>query len=73
MGYHTHLTIANVINWSDEDLTGFFQNDETGQPLTPAEARLFLGGLLDEGKVLFPCGTCDNFDYLTGCDGHVKE
>ena len=40
---------------------------------TVKEIRNFLQGQLDMGREVLPMGDCDNFDYKTGCRGHVVE
>ena len=40
---------------------------------TVREIKNFLQGQLDMGREVLPMGDCDNFDYQTGCQGHVVE
>lgn len=40
---------------------------------TVKEIRSFLQEQLDMGRKVLPMGDCDNFDYQTGCRGHVVE
>ena len=40
---------------------------------TVQEARAFLRDQLALGRRVLPMGDCDNFDYQTGCKGHVVE
>ena len=40
---------------------------------TVKEIRSFLQKQLDMGRRVLPMGDCDNFDYQTGCKGHVVE
>ena len=40
---------------------------------TVKEIRAFLQEQLDMGRRVLPMGDCDNFDYQTGCKGHVVE
>ena len=40
---------------------------------TVKEIRGFLQEQLDMGRKVLPMGDCDNFDYQTGCKGHVVE
>lgn len=45
-----------------------------GRTLTTAkEVREFLRYQLAMGKRVLPIGACDNFDYQTGCRGHIIE
>lgn len=40
---------------------------------TVKEIRSFLQEQLDMGRRVLPMADCDNFDYQTGCKGHVVE
>lgn len=40
---------------------------------TVKEVRDFFRGQLAMGRKVVPMGDCDNFDYQTGCKGHVIE
>lgn len=40
---------------------------------TVKEIKNFLQGQLDMGRRVLPMEDCDNFDYQTGCRGHVVE
>lgn len=40
---------------------------------TVPEVKQFLQSQLDLGRKLLPMDDCDNFDYQTGCKGHVVE
>ena len=40
---------------------------------TVKEIKGFLQEQLDMGRKVLPMGDCDNFDYQTGCKGHVVE
>ena len=40
---------------------------------TVKEISGFLQEQLDMGRRVLPMGDCDNFDYQTGCKGHVVE
>ena len=40
---------------------------------TVKEVRDFLKGQLAMGRRVLPYGECDNFDYQTGCKGHIIE
>ena len=40
---------------------------------TVKEVRDFLKGQLAMGRRFLPYGECDNFDYQTGCKGHIIE
>lgn len=45
-----------------------------GHTLTTVKAiKNFLQEQLDMGRRVLPMGDCDNFDYQTGCKGHVVE
>lgn len=40
---------------------------------TVKEVRDFFREQLAMGRKVIPTGDCDNFDYQTGCKGHVIE
>jgi hypothetical protein len=40
---------------------------------TVSEIRAFLKHQLALGRKVLPMGDCDNFDYQTGCKGHIVE
>ena len=43
-----------------------------GKTLTTArEVKDFFKGQIALGRKVIPCGDCDNFDYQTGCKGHI--
>lgn len=45
-----------------------------GKPLRTAdEVRNFLLDELAQGHEVLPYGECDNFDWKTGCMGHVEN
>lgn len=69
--YHVSLGIRDALSMPKKQLKGMFRNNETGQLLTPDQARDTLMDYLSEGKEFLPCSKdCDNFDYKTGCLGH---
>ena len=41
--------------------------------MTASEVKAFLKEQLAMGRRVLPMGDCDNFDYQTGCKGHVIE
>jgi hypothetical protein len=40
---------------------------------TIPEIMEFFQSQLDMGRRVLPLGDCDNFDYQTGCRGHIRE
>lgn len=68
---HLSLDIAGGIQ-NAKDLRNCIVVD--GRRLkTTKEVRSFLQEQLEMGRRFLPCGECDNFDYQTGCRGHVVE
>lgn len=66
---HMCLDIEGGIK-NAKDLAGHITVD--GRTLkTVKEVREFLGYQLAMGRRVLPMGECDNFDYQTGCRGHV--
>jgi hypothetical protein len=47
-----------------------FEDDDRG-PLMVSEVRAMMKMAQSEGKRVLPCGKCDNFDFQSGCLGHV--
>lgn len=41
--------------------------------MTPSEAHDALCDELAKGHEVIPCGSCDSWDYVTGCPGHPVE
>jgi hypothetical protein len=50
---------------------GVFLHDD-GRVMTIKEARKALEAELALGHEIVPSAGCDNFDWKTGCKGHVK-
>lgn len=68
---HLCLDIQGGIE-NAKELRGCFTVD--GRQLnTVKEVRAFLNEQLALGRRVLPIGDCDNFDYQTGCKGHVVE
>ena len=64
------------------DISGGIKNVKTlrgcirvdGKPLqTEKEVKSFLQEQQAMGRRVLPIGDCDNFDYQTGCMGHLAE
>ena len=55
-----------------KDFIGVIQVD--GRTLTTLrEVKDFFKYQIALGHRVIPCGDCDNFDYETGCKGHVID
>ena len=68
---HCCLDIEGGIR-NAKDLRGCITVD--GRTLMTAnEVKSFLREQLAMGRRVLPMGDCDNFDYQTGCKGHVVE
>lgn len=68
---HCCLDIEGGIRHA-KDLKGCITVD--GRTLMTAnEVKSFLREQLAMGRRVLPMGDCDNFDYQTGCKGHVVE
>lgn len=66
---HLHLNIEGAIP-NAKELRGCITVD--GKTLTTVkEVRDFLKQQLALGRKVLPYGDCDNFDYQTGCKGHI--
>jgi len=65
---HMCANIEGLLKRSDSFLGKLFNDD--GKQVSGKRVREWLKQQLAEGKRVIPCGTCDNFDYQTGCRGH---
>ena len=46
---------------------------DAGRKLSHEEAREYLYDCLAKGWRVIPMCDCDNFDYQTGCKGHISH
>lgn len=69
---HMCLNIEGAIR-NAKDLKGCITTDDGKVLNTVAEIREFMRGQLAMGRKVLPIGDCDNFDYQTGCKGHIIE
>lgn len=67
---HMCLNIEGAIR-NAKDLKGCITTDDGKVLNTVAEIREFMRGQLAMGRKVLPIGDCDNFDYQTGCKGHI--
>lgn len=68
------LSVRGALNWNKAKLrnaTKWITRDD-GTRYTPDELRSALMDELAKGHEVIPMGTCDNFDFKTGCRGHRK-
>lgn len=65
---HMSLDVAGYLQGKRNYGRMFRHSD--GRWMTPSEAKQNLLECLAQGKRFLPVGTCDNFDYETGCLGH---
>lgn len=60
------------IEWGLKNINAFsgsvFRN---GRMLTPDEIKEYFQDQASLGRKVIPCAPCDNFDYQTGCKGHL--
>ena len=73
---HMCVSIRGALAMSAKDFAksykGVFSNDD-GEMLSVAEARAELERELANGHEIVPSAGCDNFDWVTGCKGHIQE
>lgn len=69
--YCVGLSIRSAITWSDRDLKGLLKGPD-GRMLSPDEARHHLIEELRHGHEILPFGTCDNWSFQDGCQGHPQ-
>jgi len=67
--FHMSLSVRGALGWPKRMLREMFRTDD-GHPLTPDEARDELMSHLSEGHEVLPMGSCEGFDFRTGCPGH---
>lgn len=68
---HCCLSIDGALK-AAKDFVGAIKVD--GKILsTVGEVKAFLKEQLAMGRRVLPMGDCDNFDYQTGCKGHIVE
>lgn len=67
--YHGDIDIAIVI-LNNADLEGLFRDDD-GNSHSPGSVRGKLDFLWSKGYRFLPVEPCENFDYKSGCRGHV--
>jgi len=60
-----------LLNWKKKQLACIEHDD--GQPMKPRAARMWLLEQLEQGRKVLPMGSCDNWDYQKGCQGHTTE
>ncbi len=73
MRHHYHLCLdlrGALMNWSDRELANAITHDN-GKKMTAREAKNALMDEIAKGREVIPCAPCDNFDYQTGCQGHI--
>ena len=75
--HHLSLSVRGALNWPRAEqrraLKWLTQDDGTPFPTVDA-MRDALMDELAQGHEVIPCSkACDNFDYKTGCRGHVEE
>lgn len=68
---HMCLCVRGALRWTGKNrLAGLFTHPD-GRECTAAEAKEYLKLCDWKGWRVIPMGDCDNFDYETGCRGHV--
>ena len=75
MTRHTCADIRGMLNNFKRkgSMKDIMTDTETGRCLTDAEARNYLNDRLAKGWKVIPMCDCNNFDYQSGCKGHVEE
>lgn len=73
---HVSLSIRGALaTWKPSDFEGLLVNSETGEKLSPEDAKRALLDQLANGRECLPFGDpCEGFDYGGGgCPGHPTE
>lgn len=68
---HLSLSVEGALRAPAKFLKCF--TDNQGREMTAKQVRAQLNLARFEGKKVIPMTPCDNFDYQTGCKGHVIE
>lgn len=69
--YHTHLSIRGTLKRGKPEFKRLLKSI-VGMT-TPEQVQDWLMDELSQGHEAYPIGTCDNFDWKTGCNGHPSE
>ncbi len=74
--FHISINIAGALNSDPVEFAqtwqGVFSRDD-GTPMPLTEVREAMENELKLGRRLIKSQGCDNFDYQTGCKGHIQE
>ncbi len=71
--FHMWLDVRGALaNWSDREFRGAFKHDD-GRAMTAREAKEALMDEIAQGHRVIPIGDCPDFDFQTGCPGHVDS
>ena len=73
MKHHFSLSVRGALtNWKAKQLKSLLRHDD-GRTMTASEAKEALLDELSKGHEVIPMsGECDNFDFKTGCKGHLE-
>jgi hypothetical protein len=68
------LSVRGALNWTNAEMKRMAPCiTVNNKPLkTAADVKCFLLNELSKGHEVLPTGDCDNFDWKTGCKGHVN-
>lgn len=71
---HMCMSIAGCLrNYKNRSMKGLFTKDD-GSDCSSKEAREYLNECLGKGWKVIPMSEdCKEFDYQTGCPGHIIE
>jgi len=74
MIYHCNISISGMLSKPNKRKWKLFEKYVTygGKKLSADEWKQMFCDRLNDGHLLFPMGTCDNFDPARGCMGHEK-
>lgn len=72
---HLSLSVRGALNWSKAEMKRMAPSITVdGKQLRTAEdVKNFPLDELSKGHEVLPFGDCDNFDWKTGCRGHVDK
>lgn len=66
---HVCLSVRGALDWPLSRLKRVVRNQETGEYLSPFQARQWPMDHLAQGHEVVPMCSCEGFDFKTGCPG----
>ena len=71
MIFHTQIDCKGALNHPKDFIGVITVNGKV--LMTVPQIKHFFECQLELGHEVIPCGDCDNFDWKTGCKGHMTK